>query len=199
MAQPPTYCPPQTQATEPPWALVSLFTQTQEGRGLHVSMQWYSHVKDSQAGSQKVPEAAAQADTTDTGRPKPPAAALVTTAQRWKPSECLGMDEGVNKCGVSTQWNALQPLKGTKLTCATMWMKPQEYANEDFPGGTVDKNPSASAGDKGSSPGPGRIFHMQLTKPAHARAHTRQLLSLRMASAETCVPGACAPQEPPPQ
>ena len=37
MAQPPTYCPAQTQATEPLWALVSLFTQTQDGRGLHVS------------------------------------------------------------------------------------------------------------------------------------------------------------------
>ena len=162
-------------------------------------LQWYSHVKDSQAGSQKMPEAATQADTTDTGRPKPPAAALVTTAQRWRPSECLGMDEGVNKCGVSTQWNALQPLKGTNLTCATMGMKPQEYANEDFPGGIVDKNPSASAGDTGSSPGPRRIFHMQLMKPAHARAHTQQLLNLRVASTETCVPGACAPQEPPPQ
>ena len=31
--------------------------------------------------------------------------------------------------------------------------------NEGFPGGTVVKNPSASAGYTGSSPGPGR-FHM---------------------------------------
>ena len=31
--------------------------------------------------------------------------------------------------------------------------------NEDFPGGTVDKNPSANARDTGSVPGPGR-FHM---------------------------------------
>ena len=30
---------------------------------------------------------------------------------------------------------------------------------EDFPGGTVVKNPPANAGDTGSSPGPGR-FHM---------------------------------------
>ena len=30
---------------------------------------------------------------------------------------------------------------------------------EDFPGGAVVKNPTASAGDTGSSPGPGR-FHM---------------------------------------
>ena len=29
----------------------------------------------------------------------------------------------------------------------------------DFPGGSVDKNPPASAGDTGSIPGPGR-FHM---------------------------------------
>ena len=27
---------------------------------------------------------------------------------------------------------------------------------EDFPGGTVDKNPSATAGDKALIPGPGR-------------------------------------------
>ena len=30
---------------------------------------------------------------------------------------------------------------------------------QDFPGGTVDKNPPANAGDEGLSPGPGR-FHM---------------------------------------
>ena len=30
---------------------------------------------------------------------------------------------------------------------------------EDFPGGSVVKNPPANAGDKGLSPGPGR-FHM---------------------------------------
>ena len=30
---------------------------------------------------------------------------------------------------------------------------------EDFPGGTVVKNPPANAGDTGSIPGPGR-FHM---------------------------------------
>ena len=29
----------------------------------------------------------------------------------------------------------------------------------DFPGGTVDKNPPANAGESGSIPGPGR-FHM---------------------------------------
>ena len=45
------------------------------------------------------------------------------------------MEEGINKCGVSTQWNVIQPVKGTKLTCATMRMEPKEYAKEDFPGG----------------------------------------------------------------
>ena len=30
---------------------------------------------------------------------------------------------------------------------------------QDFPGGTVVKNPPANAGDTGSSPGPGR-YHM---------------------------------------
>ena len=29
--------------------------------------------------------------------------------------------------------------------------------NMDFPGGTVDKNPPANAGDMGSIPGPGRF------------------------------------------
>ena len=32
----------------------------------------------------------------------------------------------------------------------------QEGKKEDFPGGPVVKNPSASAGDMGSIPGPGR-------------------------------------------
>ena len=31
-----------------------------------------------------------------------------------------------------------------------------KHASVDFPGGTVVKNPPASAGDMGSSPGPGR-------------------------------------------
>ena len=33
------------------------------------------------------------------------------------------------------------------------------YQVKDFPGGTVDKNPPANAGDKGSIPGLGR-FHI---------------------------------------
>ena len=31
----------------------------------------------------------------------------------------------------------------------------------DFPGGTVDENPSANAGDAGSIPGPGRCHMLQ--------------------------------------
>ena len=32
---------------------------------------------------------------------------------------------------------------------------------EDFPGGTADKNPLANAGDRGSIPGPGRFLMPQ--------------------------------------
>jgi len=35
--------------------------------------------------------------------------------------------------------------------------------SQDFPGGAVDKNPSASGGDMGSIPDPGR-FHMPQNK-----------------------------------
>ena len=44
-----------------------------------------------------------------------------------------------------------------------MWMEKimlrkncTKKTKEDFPGGTVVKNPPANAGDMGSSPGPGR-------------------------------------------
>ena len=33
---------------------------------------------------------------------------------------------------------------------------PLRVESRDFPGGAVDKNPPANAGDMGSSPGPGR-------------------------------------------
>ena len=49
----------------------------------------------------------------------------------------------------------------------------------DFPGGAVVKNPPANAGDKGSSPGPGRS-HM----PRSNKAHAPQLLSLRSKARE---------------
>ena len=48
----------------------------------------------------------------------------------------------------------------------------------DFPGGTVDENPPADAGDTGSIPGPGR-FH----KP-----HAPQLLSPCATTTEDCAP-----------
>ena len=32
---------------------------------------------------------------------------------------------------------------------------------EDFPGGTVDKNSPATAGDMGLTPGPGRVYMLQ--------------------------------------
>ena len=56
---------------------------------------------------------------------------------------------------------------------------------EDFPGGTVVKNPPANEGDTGSSPGPGRS-HM----PRNNKACAPQLLSLRS--------GARMPQLPKP-
>ena len=48
-----------------------------------------------------------------------------------------------------------------------------------FPGGAVVENPPASAGDTGSSPGPGRS-HM----PQSSQAHAPQLLSLHSTARE---------------
>ena len=44
---------------------------------------------------------------------------------------------------------------------------------QDFPGGSVVKNPPASAGDMGSIPGPGRSYMSQSNQ-----AHVPQLLRL---------------------
>ena len=63
------------------------------------------------------------------------------------------------------------------------------------------KNPPANAGDTGSSPGPGRS-HMTWSNEAHApqllslcsRAREPQLLGLRAATTEACVPEAYDPQ-----
>ena len=55
-----------------------------------------------------------------------------------------------------------------------------EMPNSGFPGGAVVKNPPASAGDTGSSPGPGRS-HM----PQSNQARAPQLLSLRSTA---CMP-----------
>ena len=66
---------------------------------------------------------------------------------------------------------------------------------EDFPGDSVDKNPSASVGDMGSIPGLGS-FHI----PRSNKAHVPQLLSPHAAPAEAHTPRACAPQQKmPPQ
>ena len=53
------------------------------------------------------------------------------------------------------------------------------YRSRDFTGGAVVKNPSANAGDTGSSPGPGRS-HMLWSNEAHAP----QLLSLHSRARE---------------
>ena len=65
----------------------------------------------------------------------------------------------------------------------------------DFPGGTVDKNLPANAGDSGSIPGLGR-FHMPQATKAHApqilslcfRAHEPQLMSPCATTTEAHVP-----------
>ena len=58
----------------------------------------------------------------------------------------------------------------------------------DFPGDTVVKNPPANAGNKGSSPGPGRS------------QHAAEQLSPCATTTEACAPRACAlQQEKPPQ
>ena len=82
----------------------------------------------------------------------------------------------------------------------------------DVPGGTVDKNPRALAGDPGSIPGSGRN-HRSQSNLAHvpqllslcSKAHEVQLLKLKCcnywnlsaATTETPTPRACAPQEKP--
>ena len=77
----------------------------------------------------------------------------------------------------------------------------------DFPGGTVVKNPPASAGHTGSIPGLGRS-HMPWSNWARApqllslrsRAHVPQLLNTHAATTEAHAPRARAPQqEKPPQ
>ena len=78
---------------------------------------------------------------------------------------------------------------------------------QSFPGGTVVKNPPATAGDMGSSLGPGRS-HMPRSNEAHApqllslhsRARKPQLLSLQATTTETRMPRVHAlQQEKPPQ
>ena len=76
----------------------------------------------------------------------------------------------------------------------------------DFPGGAVDKNPTANAGYMGSIPGLGRSHLLwsnkadapQLSSPC-SRARVLQLLCLYATNIEACVPRAQAPQEKPQQ
>ena len=66
---------------------------------------------------------------------------------------------------------------------------------QDFPGGTVDRNPSTNTGDVGSILGLGR-FHMPQATKAHApqplslgfRAHQPQLMSPCATAIEACMP-----------
>ena len=74
----------------------------------------------------------------------------------------------------------------------------------DFLGGTVDKGPSANAGNLGSIPGLGR-FHIclaaeqlsaSLQPPSPcSRTHEAQLRSSHAAATEACAPRAHAPQQ----
>ena len=71
-----------------------------------------------------------------------------------------------------------------------------------FSGGAVVKNPPASAGDTGSSPGPGRSYmprsnaaHMSQLLSLHSRAREPQLLSPRATTTEGRTPRARAPQQ----
>ena len=72
----------------------------------------------------------------------------------------------------------------------------------DFPGGAVVKNPPANAGDRGSSPGPGRS-NMPWSNKAHvpqllslcSRACEPQLLSPCATTTEAHMPRAHAPQQ----
>ena len=74
-------------------------------------------------------------------------------------------------------------------------LKTKNKKNRDFPGGAVVNNLTASAGDMGSSPGPGRS-HM----PWSNQAREPQLLSLRATTTEARARRAHAPQqEKPPQ
>ena len=47
---------------------------------------------------------------------------------------------------------------GTQLPGQTPGNQHQDEETQDFPGGAVVGNPSANAGDTGSSPGPGRSY-----------------------------------------
>ena len=46
-------------------------------------------------------------------------------------------------------------------------MPSKRSQRQDFAGGSVVKNPHASAGDKGSIPGLGRFYSLGATKPVY--------------------------------
>ena len=76
-----------------------------------------------------------------------------------------------------------------------MYMNVQGIRVQDSPGGTVHKNLSASAGNMGLIPGPGR-FHMAWA----TKAHVPQLLSPCAGTTEACASRAHAlQQEKPPR
>ena len=69
----------------------------------------------------------------------------------------------------------------------------------DFPGGTVDKNPPATAGDLGMISGSGRFRLSAKLQSLQSRVWELQLLSPHTATTEALVPTACALQEKSPQ
>ena len=80
-------------------------------------------------------------------------------SQRWwgctlGPGPCTGT-------WIFSQANLSLVLFTTPQAGQSLKMLLQECQNWDFPGGTVVKNPPASAGDTGSSPGPGRFHVLQ--------------------------------------
>ena len=65
----------------------------------------------------------------------------------------------------------------------------RSMAVKAFPGGTVDRNPPASAGDTGSIPGLGRFHMPKAAKPVHHNSRACMLQSLRPVCLE---PGSAA-------
>ena len=107
-------------------------------------------------------------------------------------------------------WEKTEAQKGTRSEVTELVHGRGRIRNQapvGFPGGAAVKNPPASAGDTGSSPGPGRS-HMPRSNWARepqllslrSRACEPQLLSPHATITEACPPRARAPQqEKPPQ
>ena len=70
-------------------------------------------------------------------------AALFLIAKKWRKSKCPSSHEWINQMWCICTMEYFSVIKTNKV---------------DFPGGTVVKNPPVSAGDTGSSPGPGRSY-----------------------------------------